>query len=142
VWAQVPLPVAAVGIDPGAAGITQLPSWFWVPGGAGPVSTTVSVGAYTVTATASPVAYRWDFGDGTSAMSDSPGRPGEPSAVHTYGEQGTYTVSVAVEYSGRYIFAGPEGTGSTVLGDYWQAAVTRPYVVQEVVSVLVPGGDG
>jgi hypothetical protein len=62
--------------------------------------------------------------------------------VHTYSQKGTYGVGVAVEYSGSFTFAGPGGTGSTALGDYWQPPVSTLYVVQEVRSVLVPSGDG
>jgi hypothetical protein len=128
-------------MNPGTAGVTQLPSWFWVTGATGPVSVTTTVGAYTVTATAVPVAYRWDFGDGANAISDSPGDQGQPSVVHTYGAKGTYTVGLAVEYSGNYVFAGPGGAGSTALGDYWQPQVSTAYFVQEIRSVLVPSGD-
>ena len=142
VWTEVPLPTPVLKMNPGTAGITQLPSWFWVADAGGPVSVTTSSGDYTVTATAVPVAYRWDFGDGAGALSDSSGGPGDPSVVHTYSQKGTYGVGVAVEYSGSFTFAGPGGTGSTALGDYWQPPVSTLYVVQEVRSVLVPSGDG
>jgi hypothetical protein len=140
VWAEVPLPAAAPGVNPATAGITQLASWFWVEGGDGPVTVTVEMGAYTVTATADPVEYRWEFGDGTSAASANAGSEGEPSVAHTYTEKGTYTVGLAVQYAGSYTFDGPAGTGSASLGTYWQPEVATPYTVQEVRSVLVPSG--
>lgn len=138
VWSDVPLPVPVPGINPGTAGITQLASWFWVKGGGGPVSVTAEMGLYTVSATASPVAYQWEFGDGTSAVSANAGGAGTPSVTHTYLEKGTYSVDLAVEYAGSYSFAGPAGAGSASLGSYWQPPVSTPYTVQEVRSVLLP----
>ena len=140
VWSDVPLPVPVPGINPATAGITQLASWFWVRGGGGPVSVTAEMGLYTVTATASPVAYQWEFGDGASAVSASAGGEGAPSVTHTYLEKGTYIVDLAVEYAGSYSFAGPAGAGSASLGSYWQPRVSTPYTVQEVRSVLLPPG--
>ena len=142
VWAEVPLPAPVLAINPAAAGITQLASWFWVTGAGRPVTVAVNIDAYTVTATASPVAYQWTFGDGSSAASTSPGAEGEPSVTHTYVEKGTYSVSLAVEYAGSYTFAGPAGTGSSSLGVYWQLPVDTSYTVQEVRSVLVTTGSG
>ncbi len=140
VWAEVPLPRLVLGINPAAAGITQLPSWFWVTGGGGPVTVTVEMGGYTVTAAASPVAYQWVFGDGTSALSNRAGALAGPSVTHTYVAKGTYTVALAVEYAGSYSFAGPGGAGSASLGVYWQPGAGTSYTVQEVRSVLVPTG--
>jgi PKD repeat protein len=127
-------------IDPASAGITQLPSWFWVAGGGGPVSVTVEMGGYTVTATASPVEYQWGFGDGGGALSTRAGGQAFPSVAHTYVDKGTYTVSLAVEYAGSYSFAGPGGSGAASLGVYWQPRAGASYTVQEVRSVLVPTG--
>ncbi len=140
VWAEVPLPPPVLAINPANAGITQLPSWFWVTGGGGPVTVTVEMGGYSVTATASPVEYQWGFGDGASALSTRAGAQAEPSVVHTYVGKGTYTVSLVVEYAGSYSFAGPAGAGSASLGVYWQPGAGASYSVQEVRSVLVPTG--
>jgi hypothetical protein len=141
VWAEVPLPAPVFQVDPATVGITQLPSWYWATGAGEPVSVTATMGAYSVTATATAVAYQWDFGDGSSATSASAGGAAEPAAVHTYGEKGTYTVGLAVEYSGSYVFSGPGGSGSAALGEYWQGRVTAKYTVQEVRSVLLPEGS-
>jgi hypothetical protein len=99
------------------------------------------MGFYTVTATASPVAYQWDFGDGASAAGASAGAEGEPSVTHTYVDKGTYSVGLAVEYAGSYHFAGPAGAGSASLGVYWQPRAYTPYTVQEVRSVLFASGS-
>ena len=142
VWAKVPLPASLLEVNPGADGITQLPSWFWAAGAGAPVTVTVDIGEYTVSATASPTAYRWDFGDGAGSTSGRAGSEGDPAVVHTYSRRGTYTVGLEVEYSGTYTFGGPGGSGSSALGQYWEPSVTASYTVQEVRSVLVPSGNG
>ncbi|HTW06898.1 MAG TPA: PKD domain-containing protein, partial [Acidimicrobiales bacterium] len=138
VWAQVPLPTPAFAINPATVGLTQLPSWFWVTGGIGPVTITVTIDGYVVTTTATPVAFQWDFGDGSSTTSPVPGDEADPSATHTYHFKGTYIVTLAIEYAGTFTYAGPGGTGTDGLGDYEQPGSSAPYVVQEVRSVLLP----
>ena len=140
VWAQVPLPTPALGINPAAVGITQLSSWFWVTGDTGPVTVTVDINGYTVTTTATPVSYQWDFGDGSSAASLAPGTETNPSATHTFRYKGTYMVTLSIDYAGTYSFAGPGGAGTATLGQYEPPGVSTPYVVQEVRSVLTPSG--
>jgi hypothetical protein len=138
VWTQVPLPGAALSVNPARVGLTQLPSWFWVTGAGFPVTVTVIVGGYSVTTTATPVAFQWSFGDGATATSNSAGSPGDPSITHTYHFKGTYIVNLSIAYTGTYFYSGPGGTGTAALGEYVQPAVSSPYVVQEVRSVLVP----
>ena len=138
---QIPLPPPAVGINPATVGITQLSSWFWVTGDTGPVTVTVNLGGYSVTTTATPVAYQWDFGDGTSAASPGAGTETDPSVTHTFHDKGTYVVTLSIEYAGTYSYAGPGGTGTASLGEYEPPGVSTPYVVQEVRSVLTPSGQ-
>lgn len=68
-----------------------------------------------VTVHFTPVAYDWRYGDGTGRTSATPGRSwaasGLPSFAttatsHAYENRGTYTVTVTVEFSARYQFAG------------------------------------
>ncbi len=141
VWAQIPLPPPAVGINPATVGITQLSSWFWVTGDTGPVTVTVNLGGYSVTTTATPVAYQWDFGDGASAASPGAGAETNPSVTHTFHDKGTYVVTLSIDYAGTYSYAGPGGTGTATLGEYEPPGVSTPYVVQEVRSVLTPSGQ-
>jgi hypothetical protein len=129
-------------IDPSTTGLTQLPTWFWVSGADEPVSIAVVIDGYTVTATAEPIAYLWGFGDGASTTSSDEGSKAGPSAVHTYGTKGSYTVGVSVEYQGTYTFSGLGVVAGSSLGTYFQPEVTTEYVVQEVRSVLTPGNGG
>jgi PKD domain len=142
VWAQIPLPNAALSVNPSRVGLTQLPSWFWVTGAGFPVTVTVVVGGYAVTTTATPVAYDWSFGDGATATSGSAGSAGDPSVAHTYHFKGTYIVNLSIAYTGTYTYSGPGGTGAAALGQYVQPAASSPYVVQEVRSVLIPTAAG
>jgi len=142
VWQYVPLPVPVVGINPSLAGLTQLPTWFWARNEAGPVSASANLDGWVVTASAVPVSYDWDFGDGTTAQSTSAGDESHPSVTHTYLDKGTYDVTLTVRYAGSYTFSGYGVTVSTSLGDYDQAEVMQTYTVQEARSVLVPPGTG
>ncbi len=141
VWTQVPLPAAGLSVNPARTGLTQLPSWFWVTSAGNPVTVTVIVGEYSVTTTATPVAYQWSFGDGATATSYAAGSSGDPSVAHTYRFKGTYIVNLSVVYAGTYSYSGPGGTGTAALGQYVEPVVGSPYVVQEVRSVLVPSGE-
>jgi hypothetical protein len=67
--------------------------------------------------------YRWDFGDGTSAIG--------PSVVHTYASGGTYTVTMRVTDRGGNT-AGLSQT-ITVLGPAGQPVTTPP---------IIPGAPG
>jgi len=138
VWREVPLPTPVVNVNPSIAGITQLPAWFWVSGTGGTVSATADLAGWKVTASATAVSYKWDFGDGTSANSGLAGDEEHPSAVHTYQEMGTYYVALTVEYQGSYTVSGYGVMTSGSLGSYDAAEVTEAYTVQEVRSVLVP----
>ncbi len=142
VWAQAPLSSPAFGVSPSTVGITQLPSWFWVTAGSGAVTVTAEINGYSVTTTAIPVAYEWSFGDGSSGTSLAPGGESSPSVTHTYTYKGTYIVTLSIDYSGTYSYAGPGGSGTESLGNYVPPATSTPYVVQEVRSVLVPTQGG
>ena len=90
VWAHVSLPSPALAINPATVGITQLASWFWVTGVGGAVTVTAAINGYSVTTTATPVAYQWNFGDGSTDTSQTPGSESDPSVTHTYDYKGTY----------------------------------------------------
>ena len=142
VWRDVLLPQPVIHISPGVAGITQLPSWFWVSGAGQTVSTTTVLDGWTVTASVSPTGYNWGFGDGTTVQSMSGGDEANPSVTHTYVNKGTYYVTLTIEYGGSYTVSGYGASMTAPLGPYDQAAVMDSYTVQEVRSVLVPSGQG
>ena len=138
VWSATPLPTPTFQFNPSALGLTQLPTWFWLTGINGPVNATVTIRGYRVVTTAHPEAYYWSFGDGTRAVSSSPGSDAVPSTTHTYTTKGLYTVVVIVGWGGQYTFAGNGVAAQTVqLGTVDGPADDAGYGVQEVRSVGV-----
>ena len=142
VQAEVPLPSATIGFNPKTVGLTQLPTFFWAQGATQPVEVSIDVGGYTITTDAVPISYDWNFGDGASAVSKTAGSASVPAVTHIYGEAGTYKVSVLVEYTGTFNYAGPGGSGTQSLGDYESGPFSFTYTVQQVRSVLVPAQAG
>jgi hypothetical protein len=145
VWQYAPLPEPEIHFNPQRTGLTQLATWFWVSGDAGNMVLSRQIpggiGGYAVTLVVHPVAYHWDFGDGSSADSAVAGGPGsseDASVVHTYIEPGTYRVGLVVTWAGFYIYTGYGVTRMVNLGPVNQPQVFRPYTVQQVRGVLVP----
>ena len=74
-----------------------------------------------VTIVATPVEYHWDYGDGNTLVTDSPGRPvdvfnTETETSHQYTEPGLYTVILTTVFEGTYqVDGGPiQAVSSTV----------------------------
>lgn len=74
-----------------------------------------------VTIVATPIEYRWDYGDGNTLTTQTPGRPVETFNVetetsHQYTEPGTYTVILTTVFEGTYqVDGGPtQAVSSTV----------------------------
>lgn len=103
--------------EPGtnSVGLVGMPTWMWVadpgPSTTGPISRSVTVRGFTVTATAKVKRIVWKMGDGTSVScgrgtpyTDAFGAQESPTCGHVYTKQGRYTVSATsfweVEWSG------------------------------------------
>jgi hypothetical protein len=88
---QIPLPEVQVQMNP-ALGLVGMPGWFWAEGYDGhPLSDAVTVSvpggnAFTVAVRLRPQNYEWDFGDGTSLVTESFGKayPDVSDVQHTY----------------------------------------------------------
>ena len=66
-----------------------------------------------VTITATPVEYRWDYGDGNSLVTDLPGYPvdifnTETDTSHQFAEPGVYTVELTTVFEGTFQVDGGE----------------------------------
>ena len=121
---------------PQRAGITGLPTYVWLGRRPPVVSATAVAGPLSVTAEGRPVAYVWDFGDGTTVTTEHHGRPWTPrvpgSIGHLYEAKGTYPLSVEVLYQARWRIGG----GPWRPLGYFTTASGVDYPVQEVIAVL------
>jgi hypothetical protein len=132
-------PDPALRVAPDGVGLTGLPSYFWLADPLTPINATARAGGLTVTATAHPTSYYWTFGDGSDLITHHSGRPfknlDNPGDIdYTYETKGRYTLSVEVVWEASFRIG---GGGSRPLGGFSTSA-SRPYPVQEVVTVLVP----
>jgi hypothetical protein len=79
---RVRLPGGEIGVEPGARGLANLESFFWVEGANQP-PVDLQVGGSTVHAEFRVVEYRWAFGDDQGLVTTGPGSPGLDSEVST-----------------------------------------------------------
>lgn len=161
--AEITGPGLTINASPAGAGITNLPSYFWISGYAGqplyqPSTTTAPGGAGTLELRLIPEFYVWNFGDGSSLATHDLGHayPTPSDIARTYqvrsdwspdaNAEGDYAVSVTAYFDIAYQVDLPgqspirNGTWtdfSTVgLGPLADAASVS-YRVIEVVSALV-----
>jgi len=107
----------------GTPGVTVEPA-AWTVAGAETNFMATSAGARTnsgtllgqpVTVQFAPVSYHWAYGDGATRDTSAPGASWQASALppfaatatsHVFAERGRYTVTVTVQFTARYQFAG------------------------------------
>jgi hypothetical protein len=126
-------------LAPSTVGLTGLESYAWLARRPQAIEAVASVPGLTVIAQARPVQYVWDFGDGTTLVTDHPGRPWtlhQPGNIaHLYEGRGTYSVGVEIIWNARWRIAGGPWTD---LG-FFSTSGSRPYPVRQIVTRLVPG---
>ena len=125
-------------LAPSDVGVTGLRAYAWTHP-ASPIVATVVVGGARVTAEARPVAYRWDWGDGHRRTTRTAGRPWTSarggSIGHVFDTKGLHEITLTLTWEARWRV----GRGAwTTLGTF-STGGSRPYVVREVVALLVPG---
>lgn len=89
------------------------------------------------------MAYTWDFGDGTTALTESPGSPwANPSdeftdtpTSHVYAEKGTYVINVTTLYAVRASVG--DGVWWDIPGTLPIASAPSSLQVYSVKTVLV-----
>ena len=79
----------------------------------GPQTVTQTMFGQQVTITATPVEYRWDYGDGNTLVTELPGHPvdvfnTETDTSHQYTDTGLYSVGLTTEFEGTYQVDGGE----------------------------------
>lgn len=135
-----------------AAGIPQLvglPVWLWLkPGSWVPKSSTVSAGAISVTATATPQRVVWSMGDGATVTCAGPGTPypdqpigagvaSSPTCGHTFHRtsaaepRGSFSVMATIVWRVDWKGFGPGGTFPDV-----ESSVSLPMRVVEAAALV------
>jgi hypothetical protein len=104
---------AAQGMEPGGWMVVGLPTNFYASAVTHVVSG--SLLGFPADVRFTPVAYRWDYGDGESRSSGTGGATwtaqrlpefSETATSHTYRSRGAHTITFAVVYTAEYRFAG------------------------------------
>lgn len=84
--------------------VTGKPTAFWADAGVKTFSAELL--GFPLQIRATPVEFHWDFGDGASASTESPGQePAHPqngTITHTYSQKGERTVTLTTVYTGEY----------------------------------------
>jgi hypothetical protein len=103
-------------------------------------SHTVQMLGFPVLVEATPMSYTWNFGDGTSVTTTTPGRPYPAKDItHKYMKKGGVSLTLTTNYAARFNVA---GTGWQYIdGTVPITGPATPLQVREAVPVLVePGG--
>jgi len=141
-------PTIEMAPPPGSPQLVGVATWMWVnPGAWQTLSASASAGTVTTTATATPSKVVWDMGDGDTVTCDGPGTPysaAAPNATtncsYTWGQAGTYQVTVTLYWSVTWNATGAPGGGNLGLqaGPAAQVSVT----VTESQAINTPSGGG
>lgn len=112
--------------DPDPEGLTGLATYLWA-GAQAARSSAADIRGYPVTCSATPVAWRWETGDGaTYARTRSGSAPPDHAVSHVYETRGDYTQRLTVSWR--------------LTTNYGESTVTRaaarPYKVIEVRSTI------
>lgn len=102
---DLPLPVAALQVDPAPTSLVNVPTAFFA-GGQQSATFTPTILGTTVTINAKPTQWVWTWGDGTSTTTTTPGVPKRPVVAHEYEQAGDVAVSVATTWTGTFTVAG------------------------------------
>ena len=131
-----PWPALTLGINP-SAGLTGLPSWFWLSGSAAMPDAVASSGPLSVRVRARLAGVSWEFGDGLGYDSQDLGQayPAQSDVQHlyqtdTYRLSSGYSVIAVLRYLVTY----------SVNGGPWMTlgVKTRPFSQQYLVYQLQP----
>jgi len=133
---NLPVPGLTVQANP-RPGMVNVPTWFWLDYDGAPLTKTVEAFGVVVRVLASPREYRWEFGDGSSLVTHSRGKPyPTPSDVqHTYqrATSSGYSVTANLVFDIQFsVNGGPQQT----LPPLVRSANTQ-LPVQQMQAVLV-----
>lgn len=124
---QLPLPRAQVQVAPAPDTLVRLPTAFYAGGPQSFSQTVTPVPGVSVTVSARPTAWTWEWGDGTSSTVGTAGVAGRPVVSHVYERVGSVAARVSVSWTGTFMLPG----SSQVFDIPTPAVVTSdPMVVQ------------
>lgn len=132
---RLPLPAGVVHIQPGSGRtLVNVPTNVYVVVGEATIPTTVLGQPVRVRAT--PVGYRWSFGDGGGLVTTDPGAPyPDLRTTHTYTAAGPVRIGLSTTYRGEYSVAG--GSWLPVDGTAEVASAPVPLTVVAARAELV-----
>jgi hypothetical protein len=110
---RMPIPQVTIDINP-TRGLVGAESWFWIDGYRGtPLTNSTDAFGQVVEVEARVTRYEWDFGDGTTITSETPGRayPARSEVRHVYerssaGLENGYEVVASFVFAVRYRIGG------------------------------------
>ena len=104
-----------------------------------PVTLRTELLGYGITVEATPTRWTYDYGDGHTLTTTSPGRPHPNHDVfHQYEQPGTATITLTAEWTGRYQIDG-HPTWRDITGTATTTTTTAPFTIEERTSRLVSG---
>lgn len=95
-----------------------------------------------------PIAYRWNYGDGTSIRSSMPGASWAELGVgefdptptsHVFRTEGTFAIDASVEFTAEYRFGQGAGAWIPIAGTVTIPAARLTATAQDATTVLVTG---
>lgn len=121
---------------PGGKTLVNLESNFYTTNSEA-TSISVNLVESNVVVSARPIAYRWNFGDGTSEVTTTPGAPYPSLDVsHVYGQTDKVAVSVDTQY-GDASFTVNGGPPEAIPSTIWVTGATQDLEVVEALPQLV-----
>jgi hypothetical protein len=135
---SLPLPVFTTRVQPSPLTLVNIPTTFSA-GSAAPVTlTTEPLAGIVVTVVATPVEWRWTFGDGTTLTTTTPGRSGTDDITHVYRRAQVEGASVRVTWTGTFSLPGSAEQFPVRNPAFTQGPVT-PVDIREARTQLVAG---
>lgn len=133
---ELPLPSPALTLQPDRGWVLiNVPTI--VTTDASPVTLQTELLGYPITVEATPTSWTYDFGDGHTLTTTSPGRPyPHHDLAHEYTAPGRATITLTATWTGRYQI-NDMPTWHTITGTATTTTTSAPFTVEEVTSRLV-----